>query len=258
MKIFFEELLNYKELLIELIKRDLRVKYRKSILGYLWSLLNPLLMMLVVSTVFSYMFRFDIVNYPLYLISGQTLFNFFSEATNMAMGSITNSASLIKKVYLPKQVFPVSRMLSSFVTFLFSLLAIVIIMIFTHVNVTWTIFLVPLPLIYILVFSTGVGLVLSIMSTYFRDVIYLWGIFITAWMYFTPIFYPVTQLPEFAMNLMRLNPLYQMLQCFREIVIYGTFPTWRRHAACIFFAVMALSIGVYVFRKKQGNLILHL
>lgn len=258
MKVFITELLDYKELLLELIKRDLRVKYRKSVLGYLWSLLNPLLMMMVVSTVFSYMFRFDIENYPVYLITGQTLFNFFQEATNMAMSSISNSASLIKKVYLPKQVFPVSRMLSSFVTFLFSLLAIVLIMIFTRVKVTWTILMVPLPLIYILVFSIGVGLILSIMSTYFRDVIYLWGIFITAWMYFTPVFYPTTQLPEFAMNLMKLNPLYQMLQCFREIVLYGTFPTWRRHAACICFALLALSVGVHVFKKKQGNLILYL
>ena len=100
MKEFLSELYNYRELLQELIKRDLRVKYRKSVLGYLWSLLNPLLMMMVVSTVFSYVFRFDIENYPVYLITGQTLFNFFQEATNMAMTSITNSASLIKKVYL--------------------------------------------------------------------------------------------------------------------------------------------------------------
>ena len=218
MKEFLSELYNYRELLQELIKRDLRVKYRKSVLGYLWSLLNPLLMMMVVSTVFSYVFRFDIENYPVYLITGQTLFNFFQEATNMAMTSITNSASLIKKVYLPKQVFPVSRILSSFVTFLFSLLAIVIIMILTRVKITWTILLFPLPLLYILVFSIGLGLLLSIMSTYFRDVYYLWGIFITAWMYFTPIFYPTAQLSGFAMSIMRWNPLYQMLQCCREIV----------------------------------------
>ena len=258
MKTFLDELLAYKELLLELVKRDLRVKYRKSVLGYLWSLLNPLMMMMVVSIVFSYMFRFDIENYPVYLITGQTLFNFFQEATNMSMNSITNSASLIKKVYLLKQVFPVSRILSSFVTFLFSLMAIVIIMIFTRVKVTPAILLVPLPLLYILVFSMGVGLILSIMATYFRDVYYLWGIFITAWMYFTPIFYPATQLPDFAMNIMKLNPLYQMLQCFREVVLYGTFPTWRRHAACIFFALLALNVGIQVFKKKQGDLILYL
>ena len=104
----------------------------------------------------------------------------------------------------------------------------------------------------------GVGLILSIMATYFRDVYYLWGIFITAWMYFTPIFYPATQLPDFAMNIMKLNPLYQMLQCFREVVLYGTFPTWRRHAACIFFALLALNVGIQVFKKKQGDLILYL
>lgn len=255
---FFRELLEYRELLEELVKRDLRVKYRKSVLGYLWSLLNPLMMMIVVSTVFSYMFRFDIENFPVYLLTGQILFNFFSEATNMAMTSITNSAALIKKVHLPKQVFVVSRVLSSFVTFLFSLLAIVILMVITRVQVTWTILLAPLPLVYILIFSIGVGLALSIMSTYFRDIYYLWGVFITAWMYFTPIFYPVSQLPDFAAALMRFNPLYQMLQCFREIVLYGTFPTWRRHMACIACAFLALRVGIAIFRKKQGNLILYL
>ena len=255
MKEFLSELYNYRELLQELIKRDLRVKYRKSVLGYLWSLLNPLLMMMVVSTVFSYVFRFDIENYPVYLITGQTLFNFFQEATNMAMTSITNSASLIKKVYLPKQVFPVSRILSSFVTFLFSLLAIVIIMILTRVKITWTILLFPLPLLYILVFSIGLGLLLSIMSTYFRDVYYLWGIFITAWMYFTPIFYPTAQLSGFAMSIMRSLAI---IISGAISVLYGVFPTWRRHLICILFAVGALCLGVYVFRKKQKNLILYL
>lgn len=174
MKEFLSELYNYRELLQELIKRDLRVKYRKSVLGYLWSLLNPLLMMMVVSTVFSYVFRFDIENYPAYLITGQTLFNFFRKQPTWRW-LLLLIVPLWLKVYLPKQVFPVSRILSSFVTFLFSLLAIVIIMILTRVKITWTILLFPLPLLYILVFSIGLGLLLSIMSTYFRDVYYLWG-----------------------------------------------------------------------------------
>ena len=116
----------YKTLLGRLVQRDLKVKYRRSVLGYLWSLLNPLLMMLVMSIVFSYMFRYDIPNYPIYLITGQIMFTFFSESTTMAMGSIIGNASLIKKVYVPKYIFPISRVLSCFVTLLFSLVAVVI------------------------------------------------------------------------------------------------------------------------------------
>ena len=111
----------YRPLIRELVTRDLKVKYRRSVLGYMWSILNPLLMMLLQTLVFSYMFRFDIPNFPLYLICGNTLFNFFNESTNMGMGSVLGNASLIKKVYVPKFIFPISRVVSSFVNLLFSL-----------------------------------------------------------------------------------------------------------------------------------------
>ena len=147
----------YRTLLGRLVQRDLKVKYRRSVLGYLWSLLNPLLMMVVMSLVFSYMFRYDIPNYPIYLITGQIMFTFFSESTTMAMTSVLGNASLIKKVYVPKYIFPISRVLSSFVTLLFSLAAVVIVMLATRTPVTPVIILFPLPLVYVLLFSVGVG-----------------------------------------------------------------------------------------------------
>ncbi|MEG2174395.1 MAG: ABC transporter permease, partial [Oscillospiraceae bacterium] len=128
--------MKYRTLLQRLVQRDLKVKYRRSILGYLWSLLNPLLMMVVMSVVFSFMFRFDIPNYPIYLITGQIMFTFFSESTTMAMNSIIGNAALMKKVYVPKYIFPVSRVLSCFVTLLFSLVAVVIVMVVTQTPVT--------------------------------------------------------------------------------------------------------------------------
>lgn len=121
----------YRPLIRELVTRDLKVKYRRSVLGYMWSILNPLLMMLLQTLVFSYMFRFDIPNFPLYLICGNTLFNFFNESTNMGMGSVLGNASLIKKVYVPKFIFPISRVVSSFVNLLFSLAAILLVMLIT-------------------------------------------------------------------------------------------------------------------------------
>ena len=186
----------YKPLLIELVSRDLKVKYRRSFLGYLWSLLNPLLMMTIMTVVFSYMFRFKIPNYPLYLICGQTLWSFFNESTTMAMSSVIVNGPLIRKVYIPKYIFPVSRVLSSFVTMSFSLAAILIVMLVTRVPLTWNLLLVPIPLVFLLLFCTGVGMALSALAVHFRDILHLYSVVVMAWMYLTPIFYPISALPE--------------------------------------------------------------
>ena len=154
----------YRPLIRELVTRDLKVKYRRSVLGYVWSILNPLLMMLLQTLVFSYMFRYDIPNFPLYLICGNTMFNFFNESTNMGMGSVLGNASLIKKVYIPKFIFPISRVLSSFVNLLFSLAAIVLVMLITRSPFYWTILLVWVPLLLLLVFCCGMAVLLSALA----------------------------------------------------------------------------------------------
>ena len=154
----------YMPLVKELVVRDLKVKYRRSVLGYLWSLLNPLLMMLVMTVAFSYVFRFDIENYSLYLITGQIIYTFFNESTTMAMTSVVSNAGLIKKVYIPKYIFPISRVVSCFVNLLFSLGAVLIVMIFTRAPFHLTILLVPIPLFLLLVFCCGVGSVLAALT----------------------------------------------------------------------------------------------
>ena len=161
MKQAWQHFMQYKPLLKELVGRDLKVKYRRSFLGYVWSLLNPLLMMCVMTLVFSYMFRFDIPNYPLYLITGQTLWTFFNESTNMSLYSVLQNGALIKKVYIPKFIFPISRVLSSFVTMSFSLAAILIVLIFTRAPFYWSMLLFPVPLFFLLLFAMGIGMVLS-------------------------------------------------------------------------------------------------
>lgn len=258
LKNYLSGFIKYRELLGELVARDLKVRYQHSLLGYLWSLLNPLLMMIVVSIVFSHMFRFDIENFPLYLLTGQILWNFFSEATNHAMSSIMNGSSLIRKVYLPKYIFPTSRVLSSFVNFLFSCSAIVIMILISGVRVTWSILFVPVPLAYLFLFTLGIGLVLSILATYFRDMLHLWGVLSTAWMYFTPVFYPISQLPEYARKLIMLNPLHHILDNFRSVVLYGRIPSLENNIICLVAALLSLSIGIFVFKKKQGKLILYI
>lgn len=255
---YFEKFWKYKGLLIELVLRDIKIKYRRSVLGYIWSVLNPLLMMAVIATVFSYMFRFDISNFPIYLLTGQLIYNFFSEATNFAMTSIIYSGSLIKKVYLPKYIFPLSRTLSSFTNLLFSLVAILIMLIVTRTPITPVIFLFPLPLLYALFFSIGIGMIISVIAVYFRDMLHLYGIFLTALMYLTPIFYPISALPKFAISIVELNPLYHIIEVFRDIVLYGRFPTFQDNLICFSYGALTMIVGLLVFKKKQDNFVLYL
>lgn len=253
----WQQYVRYKPLLDELIIRDLKLKYRRSFLGYVWSLLNPLLMMAVMSMVFSYMFRFDIPNYPLYLICGQTLWSFFNESTSVAMHSVIANSSLIRKVYIPKYIFPVSRVVSSFVTMSFSLVAILIVMVFTGVRVTPSVLLFPYPLITMLVFCAGLGMALSALAVYFRDIVHLYSVLTLIWMYVTPIFYPITALPEMVAKLLQLNPIYHYISFFRELVLYGTIPALGSWLWCAGFALASGVLGMWIFRKLQKNFILY-
>jgi ABC-2 type transport system permease protein len=254
----FVQFNKYRPLIGELVKRDLKVKYRRSVLGYLWSLLNPLMMMCVMTIVFSYMFRNNIENFPLYLICGQTLWTFFNEATNMSMESILANGSLIKKVYIPKYIFPISRVMSSFVTMMFSLAAILIVMVFTRAQFHWTILLFWVPLTFLFLFCCGLGMALSALAVRFRDVRYLYSVLTLAWMYATPIFYPAESLPLKVQMLIRFNPMYRYIDFFRCVVIYGRLPNAATWFACVASCLVSVIAGCWVFRKMQRNFILYL
>lgn len=247
----------YKPLINELVVRDLKIKYRRSFLGYLWSLLNPLMMMTIMTLVFSYMFRFEIPNYPLYLICGQTLWTFFNESTTAAMQSVITNSSLIRKVYIPKYIFPISRVFSSFVTMSFGLVAILIVMLFTGVPFTWKLLLLPIPLAFLLLFSMGVGMALSAVVVYFRDILHLYTVMTMAWMYVTPIFYPISALPEKVSFLLRFNPIYHYITFFREVVLYGTIPAASIWIGACVSSITAFAAGLLVFCKLQRNFILY-
>ncbi len=255
-----QHLLKYKPLLKELVVRDLKVKYRRSFLGYLWSLLNPLLMMVVMTVVFSFMFRSNIENFPLYLICGNTLWAFFCESTTMAMNSVLSNGALIKKVYIPKFIFPISRVLSSFVTMSFSLVAILIVMLVTRTPFHWPLLLFPIPMVLLLVFCIGIGMVLSALAVYFRDIMHLYSVITMAWMYATPIFYPLDPevLPQQIINVIKYNPMYHYINFFRQIVIYGNIPEIETWIFCAGSAIISLVIGLAIFRKMQKNFILYL
>ena len=255
---FIPHLVKYRSLIYELVIRDLKVKYRRSFLGYLWSLLNPLMMMAVMATVFKHVIRANVDNYPLYLICGQTLFSFFTESTSMAMHSVLVNATLIKKIYVPKFIFPISRVTSSFVTMSFSLTAILIVMLVTRARFYWTMLLIPVPILFLFLFCCGMGMMLSALSVYFRDVTHLWSVVTLAWMYGTPIFYNIDMMPERLMRLMKLNPMYHFLNVFRNLVIWGNIPGVNAWFGCVASGLLVFALGIWVFGKLQKNFILYI
>ena len=249
--------LKYKNLLNELVRRDIKVRYRKSVLGLLWTVLNPLLMMVVITIVFSTLFKQNIPNFPIYYLAGSLIFSFNSESTSNALYAIISNASLIKKVYIPKYLFPLSKILSGLVNLGFSLVAMVIVMFVTDAPFHSTMLLLPIPIFYTFLFSTGLGLLLSAYTVFFRDIAHFYGVFILAWTYFTPIFYPVDILPATAMKFMKLNPMYYYVTYMRNIVIDGVFPSLKFNLVCLLFGLFFLGWGLYAFYKKQDKFVLY-
>ena len=244
--------------LTSLISRDFKLKYRRSILGVVWSILNPLLMMCVLSAVFSFFLRFaEIENYPLYLILGNTLFGVMSESTSSAMTSIIESSLLIKKIRIEKMIFPLEKVLFALVNFCLSLIAVAAVMAFFQVVPTPSILLLPLLLVYVLLFSAGLSLLLSALAVFFRDICHLWSVVITAWTYATPLFYPVDILPEWMMAVEQFNPMYHYVTYFREIALWGQTPSIESNFICLGIAVITFIIGFLVFHKMQKRFVLY-
>lgn len=247
----------YSPLLKELVVRDIKVRYRHSALGLLWTVLNPLLMMVVITIVFSTLFKQNIEHFPIYYLSGSLLFGFNSESTTTAMHSMISNASLIKKVYIPKYLFPLSNILSGLVNLAFSLIAMVIVMIVTGAPFHITLLLIPIPIFYTFLFATGMGLMLAALTVYFRDIAHFYSVFVLAWTYFTPVFYPVSILPDMAMKAMQFNPMYHYVSFMRDLVLYGTFPSMKANLICLGIGVAMLALGLFTFYKKQDRFVLY-
>lgn len=247
-------------LLWNLTSRDFKLKYRRSFLGVAWSILNPLLMMLVLTQVFGLLLKVKVENFPVYYIVGSTMWNFFSEATNLSMSSITNAASLIKKVYIPKYIFPLEKCMFALQNFLFSMIAVVIVMLFQRFIPSPTAFLILIPIGYCFVFAVGVGLILSALTVFFRDVMHLYSILLTMWMYITPIIYPVEVIQDSAIiyGIVKCNPMYYYVSYFRDLLMYNTIPDLRVNLICLAFSAGALLLGILIFKKLQDKFILHI
>lgn len=253
----FEGLKKYIPLLYELVIRDIKVRYRRSVLGMFWTVLNPLMMMGVMTIVFSQLFQSNIENFAMYYLSGYVLYSFVNDSTTAALFSVVYNATLMKKIYIPKYMFPISKVASSLVNLMFSFVAMFIVMIFTRTSVQVTILLLPVIVLYVVLFSTGLGLILSTIYVFFRDCGHLYGVIMLVWLYLTPLFYPEEILPATLRKFLVFNPLYHFVNYFRDILLRGVCPDVKQNMICLGMAVISLVLGLWIFYKKQDKFILY-
>lgn len=247
----------YKFLIKQLVLRDFKTKYKRSVLGILWSFLNPLLTMAIQYIVFSTIFRSGIENFPVYLLSASILFNFFNESVGNGLGSITGNAALITKVAIPKYIYPVSRVLSSAINLLLSSIPLLIVVLITGENISTAYLCIPFLYGTLLIFCLGFGMILATSMVYFRDTQFLWGIASLLWMYATPVFYPETIIPYRFQFILRCNPMYYYLKFFRTILMDGNAPDMFLFVMCIVWSAVMLITGALVFEKFQKKFTLY-
>lgn len=248
----------YGFLIRQLVSRDFKTKYKRSALGMAWSFLNPLLTMSVQYVVFSTLFKSDIPNYPVYLLSGIVFFNFFNEAVSMGMTSITGNASLIKKVYMPKYIYPVSRILSSMVNFALAIIPLLLVMVITGTAFTPALLLLIFDMLCLLGFVTGMSLLLTTSMTFFQDTQFLWGVISMMWMYMTPLFYPESIIPAQFLTFYHMNPMYQYITFARICIIDGLSPEPMAYLWCIISSLVVLGLGILAFKRHQDKFVLYL
>lgn len=257
----------YSFLMQQLILRDFKVKYKRSVLGVIWSLLYPILMMAVMAIVFSQMFRFKVegINYLVYLMTGIIMFQYFSEASNSAMTSVVSNFALISKVYIPKYIFPIAKCLFVGINFILTLIPWIILIIITQfgvgtypASINWYYLIIPYIFICFFLFTIGIGMLLSCLSVFLRDIFYIYGIVLTIWNYFTPVFYSIEILPETLQKLFQFNPLYQFITAVRDIVLYGNCPSMATLGIITLIGTGTLAIGAIVFKKNQDKFIYYI
>ncbi len=257
MKNIINSIKKYKFLLYQLVSRDFKVKYKRSVLGVLWSLLYPVLTMSVMALVFSNMFKVSMpnVNYLVYLMTGLVIFNYYSEASNLSMSSVVSNFSLINKVYIPKYIFPLSKCLFVGINFILTLIPLYAIILITGVPLNINHLLLPFAFICLFLFTLGMGFILSTVAVFLRDMFYIYGVMITLWMYMTPIMYDFAMIPAKFQLIFKLNPLYWIIYFARSIILYNEIPSLNVWIYCLGFALVFLLIGMYVFKKNQDKFI---
>ena len=235
----------------ELVKRDFKKKYKRTVLGMLWSILSPLLMLLVMKLVFTQFFGRNTPHYTTYLFAGTLSFSFFSESTGQGMQSLMGNAAIFSKVNVPKYLFLLSKNVQTFINFLLTLCIFFIFCAFDGIAFTWKFVLLLFPIACLTVINLGLGMILSALFVFFRDIQYLWTVATQLLMYMSAIFYSIDQYSQTTQYLFLLNPLYLVIRYFRKIVIEATIPTVWFHLLLLADAVIAIGLGCLMYKKNN-------
>jgi ABC-2 type transport system permease protein len=244
-----------RELIWALAMKELHIRYKRSALGFLWALLNPLLMMIIYTLVFSTIMRFDVPHYPIFLISTLLPWTFFSQSLSYSVESVVGNGELLKKVYVAKSVFPIAAVLSNVINFLFSMVPLVLLLIVFRFPFHWTWFYFVVPFLSIVLFTLGCSFFVAMANVFFRDMAHILQVVLSAWFYLCPILYSLDIVPERYHLLFRLNPLVYPLNGFRLAIYYGLLPTPQSMAVSLAGGLVTLWIGYGLFRRYQDTLV---
>ena len=244
-----EQFLKNQFLFEELVKRDFKVKYKRTVLGMGWSIFSPLLTLLVMNIVFSHFFGRGMKHYTIYLFCGNLLFNYYREATSNGMNSLMSNSRIFSKINVPKYIFLLSRNVTSLINFGLTLIVFFIFCIVDRVEFGIHFLALIYPISCLVVFNLGIGLILSALFVFFRDMSYLYDIFTMLLMYLSAIFYTVDIMQEKYQTMFLLNPVYVYIKYFRTVVLDGQVPSFELHLLGAFYAVMAILVGAWIYRK---------
>lgn len=249
-----KRLFEYRDLVWTLVGRELKVRYRRSAIGFLWTMLQPLLTMLVLTLVFSTIFRFDIDNYPVYALAGILFWNFFQQSIVTSMNSLRGNASLLTKLPIPKEVFPLSTVISGLINFLLALVPLFAIVAATGHPFRPALLFLPISILIAAAFTLGAGLLLSPLAAFFSDIVEMVGVFMTLLMYMTPVFYPISIVPDRLQWAVRYSPIRSILEVFRDPIYYGKIPPLSHLSVAVGIAAVALLLGTVVFRRSSDKI----
>jgi ABC-2 type transport system permease protein len=247
------ELLNYRNLIVQLVRRDILTRYKRSVLGVAWTMLNPLGTMIIMTIVFSQAFK-TTQGYAAYVLSGLLAWNFFAQTTNAATLHLVWGGDLIKRIYIPRTAFAVSAAGTGLVNLVLSLVPLALVMLVTGIPLKVTSLFLPIPILFLVMFSLGLGLLVSTVAIYFADLVEMYQIILTAWMYLTPVIYPIDIIPQvYRVWIMRLNPLYYLITLFRIPIYDGRIPTISELSLAGGIALVTLVVGWLVFTQKADE-----
>ncbi len=240
-------------LFTELVARDFKKKYKRTLLGMLWSVLSPLLTLLVMKIIFTQFFGSGMEHYTTYLFCGNLVYSYFNESTSQGMSSLTSNAGIFTKVNVPKYLFLLSKNVQTLINFGITLCVFFLFCMLDGITFTWQFFLLLFPITCLMAFNVGVGLILSALFVFFKDIQYLWSVFTMLLMYMSAIFYTTSGYSHIFQQLFYVNPVYCYITYFRQIVIDGMLPSPGLHALCVGYALLALGVGALIYKKKNHD-----